>query len=177
MKQKDKYPLILLSIFLIITIFSGINPHYRSVWMSEQIVTIFFLVLLISTYKKFRFSNTSYTLIFFFLIVNTIGSYYSYSEVPLFDWLREIFNLSRNHYDRLAHFLYGLLFFFPFHEFITRKLKVKGIWACILTFLALIGTKGFYEIIEFASLFFADKATSSGLLGMQGDVWDAQKDM
>ena len=176
-KPKDKFPLILLGIFLLILIWSSINPHYRSVWFSEHIVTIVILGVLLLTYKKFKFSNSSYAFIFFFLVINTIGSHYSYSEVPLFNLIKETFELSRNHYDRVAHFLYGFLFFFPFQEFISRKLKVKVDWIYLLTLLVVVGTKGLYEILEFASVFLFSKSTSAGFLGMQGDMWDAQKDM
>ncbi len=174
---KKNYPLILLSLFLIILLISGISPNYRNVWLSEHIVTVFVLGILILTYKKFQFSNLSYTLIFVFLVMNTIGSHYSYSEVPMFEWIKEAFDLSRNHYDRLAHFMYGLTFYFPIYEFISKKLKVRGIWAHLVSFLIIIGTKGLYEILEFASIFFSSADTSTGFLGMQGDVWDAQKDM
>jgi len=177
MNWKKKCPLILLGLFFIIWIWSGINPHYRSVWLSEHIITVVILGVLLLTYRKFRFSNLSYTMIFIFLVINTIGSYYSYSEVPLFNLIKDTFELSRNHYDRMAHFMYGFLFFFPFHEFISKKLKVKGVWSYIMTVLVIVGTKGLYEILEYASTFFASTTTSKGFLGMQGDIWDAQKDM
>ncbi len=177
MKQENRYHLILLGLFFVIWIWSGINPSYRSVWLSEHIVTVVILGVLLLTYNRFRFSNLSYSMIFIFYVINAIGSHYSYSEVPLFNMIKEMFELSRNHYDRVAHFFYGFLFFFPFHEFISKKLKVKDVWSYIMTVLVVVGTKGLYEILEYTSIFFSSRATSTGFLGMQGDIWDAQKDM
>ena len=178
MDIKKNYPKILLIVYLLIWIYLAISPLYRDVWIDENTFTVVFVLFLILTYKKFRLSNFSYTLIFFFMILHAIGGHYSYTEVPIGNWFRDTFDLTRNHYDRVVHFLFGLIFFFPIYEFISKKLKVSWGWASFLSFFVLAGLKGIFEIIEYFYVIIIDTSTvSSNYLGMQGDIWDAQKDM
>lgn len=178
MKKQDYYPAILLGIFLIIWVLLALSPNYRSIWLDENILSVGLVVLLVATYHKFRFSNFSYTLLFFFLVLHTIGSHYTYAEMPLFDAVKETFDLSRNHYDRVVHFLFGIVFYFPIYEFLSRKLNVKGWWKYFLPFMLIIALKGIYEVLEVGyHLVRESKLVENNFLGMQGDTWDAQKDM
>lgn len=179
MNFKENYPKILLFVYIIVWILLAINPNYRSVWIDENIVPTLFIFLLILTYKKFRFSNLSYTFIFIFMILHEIGGYYSYSEMPLFDILKQNYNLARNHYDRLVHFLFGVLFFLPVHETITKIFKVpKGWRALILTTLTILSAKAGFEILEYGySAIRNNSLTVTNYLGEQGDSLDAIKDM
>ena len=176
--KKENYPKVLLILFLIIFLISAVNPNYMIVWVYENIITIVFLFLLIITYKKFKFSNLTYTLLFILLVLHAIGSHYSYSEMPLFDLIKDNFNLERNNYDRLVHFLFGFIFYFPVYEIISRKFKIKSFWVCLIAFLIITGFKGIYEIIEYVSILISkNDVIGTNFLGMQGDQWDAQKDM
>ncbi len=171
MKHK-RYHLTLLIILAVIWTFLAINPIYRDVWFAENILLLIFVPILIFTYNKFQFSSLSYTLIFIFLVLQTIGSHYSYAEVPF------ILDATRNHYDRVVHFLFGVVFYFPVYEIITKKLKIKGIWAHIFTFSIIASLKGIYEILEWGYIVVTRDSTAGiSFLGAQGDVWDAQKDM
>ncbi|MAG78756.1 hypothetical protein CMI39_00660 [Candidatus Pacearchaeota archaeon] len=172
------YPKILFVIFLIIWVFLAISPSYRGIWVAENILTILFVSLLVLTYRKFKFSNLSYTLFFILLILHTVGSHYSYTEMPLFNLIRDSLDLTRNHYDRLIHFLFGILFFIPTYEFISRKLRVKGFWGLFLAFFVVTSLKGIYEVLEYAYILVTKSETiGTYFLGMQGDQWDAQKDL
>jgi|SRR3989338_6906629 len=176
--EKDTYPKVLFILFTLFWILIAIAPRYRVVWIAESVPTVLLGIFLVFTYKNFRFSNWSYSLIFFFLILHTIGSYYSYSEMPLFDLLKELFDLSRNHYDRLVHFFYGFVFFFPIQEFLMQRFKMKGMWSAIFAFFTVASIGAIYELIEYFVLFFVESGiVGSNYLGMQGDIFDAQKDM
>ncbi len=178
MKKPDYYPAILLGVFIVFWIWLAVNPHYRSIWLDENILSIALVILLIMTYKKFRFSSFSYTLLFFFLILHTIGSYYTYAEMPLFDAIKETFGFSRNHYDRMVHFLFGIVFYFPIYEFMDKKLKIKIGWKYFLPFMLIIALKSVYEVIEVGyHLVRESKLVENNFLGMQGDIFDAQKDL
>jgi putative membrane protein len=179
MNLKDNYPKILLFVYAIIWIVAAINPRYRSVWMDENILPVLFVLLLIFTYKKFRFSNFSYTLIFAFLTLHAIGGHYSYAEVPLFDWIKEQYELTRNHYDRVVHFLFGVLFFLPFHEIITRIFRVPKGWKSLtITLFIVLSMKEFFEIIEYSyTAVRNNNLTTTNYLGEQGDVFDSIKDV
>ncbi len=178
MKKGDRLPVILLVVFTIFWIFAAINPYHRLVWLTENVLTILFIGFLVLTYRKFRFSNTSYVLLFLYLLFHTIGSHYTYTNMPLFNWIKDIFDLSRNHYDRLVHFFFGLAFYFPIYEFTTKKLKLKGWKSYLLPFLVIISFKAIYEIFEFLAVIATSSSVIGGsFLGMQGDQWDAQKDI
>ena len=177
--QKDNYPKILLVVFLVIWVWLAIDPNYRSIWIDENILTVLFIGLLVYTYNRFRFSNLSYTLLFVFMVLHAIGGHYSYAEMPLFDYFKDVFDLSRNHYDRAIHFSFGLLFFFPVYELLVRIFRVpKGWGAYFLAFFVIAAFKGMFEVIEYGYVWFrADPLNVTNYLGEQGDSWDAQKDV
>ncbi len=163
--------MLLLVALIIIWIGLAIKPLYRDVWLAENILFLIFVPILVLTYKKFEFSSLSYTLMFVFLVLQTIGSHYSYAEVPF------IFDATRNHYDRLVHFLFGMIFYFPIYELVTKKLKFKGIWAHAFVLSILISLKSIYEILEWGYVLVTEGSMAGiSFLGAQGDVWDAQKD-
>lgn len=179
MKKKEFFfPILLLVIFGLFWILSAIFPRYREVWLAENILTVAFVLFLILTYRAFRFSNLSYSLLFCFMLLHLIGSYYAYSEVPLFSYLKEILSLSRNHYDRLIHFLFGIIFFVPLQEFCNRKLRLSKGWSYFLAFMIITALKGTYEVIEYGWLLVTrNELIGTAYLGMQGDIWDSQKDI
>lgn len=178
MERKHLYPLALLIIYIIAFIWSAINPNYKSIWLAESIFPVIFVLFLSLSYRKFKFSSLSYTLIFIFLILHTIGAHYGYVDNPFFEDLKEKFDWERNNYDRLVHFLFGLLFFLPIYEVVSHKLNQRGWFVMLLVFLSIIGLKGGFEVIEY----WYGVTQQGGLLdthyvGMQGDIWDAQKDV
>ncbi|MBI4152770.1 DUF2238 domain-containing protein [Candidatus Woesearchaeota archaeon] len=178
MRKKDIFPLSLLAIFILFWLFSAIAPRYREVWLAENILTIAFILFLIITYRTFRFSNWSYGLIFGFMLLHVLGSYYSYSEMPLFSYFKELFMLSRNHYDRLVHFLFGIIFFLPLQEFCRKKLHLSRGWSFLFAFMMIAALKGMYEVLEYGWLLVTkNELIGMAYLGMQGDAWDAQKDI
>lgn len=170
--KKELYHKSLLGILMVFWLFIAINPTDRGVWFAENILFLIFLPILVFTYKKFQFSSLSYTLMFIFLILQTIGSKYGYSNVPF------IFDSVRNHYDRVVHFLFGVVFYLPLYELVTKKLKLKGIWSHFFVFTILFSMKGIYEILEWGYVMVTQGSSGSiAFLGAQGDAWDAQKDM
>jgi putative membrane protein len=176
---KENYPKILLFLYAIIWIVLAIHPNYRSVWIDENILPVLFVFFLIFTYKKFRFSNLSYSLMFIFLILHAIGGHYSYTEVPLFNLIKEQYGLMRNDYDRVVHFMFGVLFFLPFHEVITRIFKVPKGWRSLtITLFIVLSIKELFEITEYSyTALRHNTLTSTNYLGEQGDSLDSIKDV
>lgn len=175
--MKDKYPIYLLSIFAIIWIILAINPIDRFMWFVENAILLVFLTILISTFKYFRFSNISYTLIFIFAIFQSIGAHYTYSLVP-FDFVTNLFGFERNHYDRVIHFSFGLLLSYPFREFVIRTSNLRTkFWTYYFPVEMAFATGAVYEIIEWLFAISSDPSAGHAFLGSQGDVWDAQMDM
>ncbi|MDO8508978.1 MAG: DUF2238 domain-containing protein [Nanoarchaeota archaeon] len=183
--RKNKYAFSLLIIILVLFGITAINPPYPQDFFYEHIMTIVFFVLMIFSYKYFRLSNLSYTLIFAFLILHIIGARFTYSEVPYpqffmnyfnFD-IQEFFGWERNHYDRLVHFSFGLLFAYPLRELFWRVAQAKGIWRYYLPLELVMAFSMLYELIEYGFAVIVGGDVGQSYLGTQGDEWDAQKDM
>ena len=167
----------LLIIYIIEFIVLWINPFgWRSNWFAENLPVVLIVLLLVITYKKFRFSNLSYIFMFGFIYLHTIWGHFSFANVP-FDFITNLFDFQRNHFDRLAHFSVGF-YAFPFAEILRRVYKIK--FKFILFFFPLffiVSIAGFYEIIEWIYADMAGWEAGIAFLGSQWDIWDAQKDM
>ena len=166
----------LLLIVIFFLIWSGINPNERRTWFLEIGPTTLVLLLLIFTYKKFQFSTTSYVIFTILIVLTYIGGHYTYDDVPLFEWIKKAFNLSRNHYDRFGHFMKGLLVV-PMMEFLLRKGWIKKGWLLNLIVVSFaLSIAALYEIAEWISAMIIGKSARE-FLGTQGDVWDSEWDM
>jgi putative membrane protein len=156
---------------------SGIAPVDRRDWLLENFLVVVFAALLIVTYRRFPLSDLSYGLITAFMTLHSIGAHYSYSYVPFGLWVQEIFHQTRNHYDRLVHFSFGLMMAYPVREIFLRVANAKGFWAYYLPLDCILAFSAMYEIMEswFARIVSPD--LGDAWLGTQGDIWDAQKDM
>ena len=107
-------------LFLIGLTLSAIHPKEYFTWFLEVIPAIIGCVVLICTYKKFQFTNYTYFFILLHCYILFLGGHYTYAEVPLFDWIKETLDQSRNNYDKVGHFAQG---FVP--AMITRELFIK----------------------------------------------------
>ncbi len=181
-----KYPLVLYVITLIVLGLSAIDVPYPEDFVLEHIMTVVFLVLLAATYRWFRMSNISYTLMFLFMMLHILGAHYTYSEVPynsaIFNWtgfdVDQFFGFARNMYDRLVHFSFGLLFYYPAREVFNRFAETKGIWALYFPLDLMAALSMVYELLEYGIvLVYGADGVGATYLGSQGDIWDAQKDM
>jgi putative membrane protein len=173
----DKTKKAYLIIFFVALIISGINPHDYFTWFLEVIPALVALVILVTTYKKFQFSNFIYGLILFHSIVLMIGGHWTYAEVPLGFWIQDVFNFSRNHYDRFGHLMQGFVPALVAREMIIRNNIISNRkWMTFFIIFTILGFSAFYEFFEWGmSLATGESATA--FLGTQGDVWDTQWDM
>ena len=160
------------------------KPAHFSDWVLENVLTIAFITLLAITRNRFRFSNVSYFLIFVFLCLHTIGSHYTYAEVPYESWtaklgfsLNSLFGFTRNHFDRLVHFLFGFLLCYPVRETFMRIVHAKGAWSYYLPIELVMSLSMLYELIEWLVAAVFGGELGMAYLGTQGDIWDAHKDM
>jgi putative membrane protein len=177
MKGDTKYKIFLLVVFLAVWIWAAINPIYPHAWLIENYLVFFFIPVIILTGFYFRLSNTSYTLITMFMILHVIGSHYTYAEVPFGYFIQEFLGSSRNMYDRLVHFAFGLLLFYPIREMFMRLSQTKGAWSFWFPIELTFALAAIYEIIEWIAAVTIDPAAGLAFVGSQGDIWDAQKDM
>lgn len=176
---------VLLITFLLYWAALGLKPVDRHDWMLENVMLIPVFALLLWGWRRRLFSRTSHVLIFVFLCLHEVGAHYTYSKVPYNEWtqavfgqpLNEWFGWSRNHYDRLLHFLYGLLCANPAREIFLRVAKVKGFWSYFLPLDLMTSTSAFFELIEWAAAEVFGGELGAAYVGTQGDIWDAQKDI
>jgi len=172
-----RYYKILLIIFGIIFIWSMINPKDYFTWFLEVLPAIMGVLVLILTFTRFSFTRFTYALILAHCCILMVGGHYTYAEMPLFDWIKEVFHLSRNNYDKVGHFAQGFVPAIISREFLIRKNVVNGRgWLSVIVVAICVALSAIYEFIEwFVALIIGEAADS--FLGTQGYVWDTQSDM
>jgi len=173
MRKEDRYPIVCLVIYIIVFLIGAIKPWYFLNWVLESSLPLIFVFLLIKTYKRFRFSNLSYTCMLLFLILHTIGAHYTYSLVPLTKDALYFLGLSRNFYDWIVHFLFGLLMYFPAKEFLNKNYKsFSKKYPYLGTVFFLIAAGILFEIIEWGVyLFVGDEKLTTAFIAAQGETF------
>lgn len=168
---------ILIILFLLGLVLSGIHPHDYFTWLLEVFPAIIGLIVLLLTFKRFKFSDLTYFLILAHCYILFIGGHYTYAEVPLFDWIKDTFEQSRNNYDKVGHFAQGFVPAMIVRELFVRKEIVKHkSWLSFLTVCVCIAISVFYEFLEWLVAIIIGESADS-FLGTQGYVWDTQSDM
>ncbi|MNP98706.1 Inner membrane protein YjdF [compost metagenome] len=171
------------SIYIMLIVFSGtffwsiINPKEGFTCFLEIIPALIGVSVLALTFKKFRFTNFTYFLILIHCIILFIGGHYTYAEVPLFHYIKDVFHQSRNNYDKVGHFAQGLIPAMIIRELFIRKNVIanKSFFNFIIVSICL-AISAAYEWIEwFVSLLSGDEGDA--FLGTQGYIWDTQSDM
>ncbi|MBW7466607.1 DUF2238 domain-containing protein [Pontibacter aydingkolensis] len=166
-------------LFVVYLAYTGLTTPDLKNWALENTLTLSLVIFLIAFYNIFRFSDLSYTLIFLFLLLHMYGSQYQYAENPFGEWLKDQFNQPRNQYDRIVHLGFGLLLAYPMHEVFSKALHVRPFFSYLLPMEIVLSLSALYELVEWvvADVVFEDNQRGMDFLGMQGDIWDAQKDM
>ena len=170
------HQLLLLS-YLFIWCVLALSPVDRQDWLLENLLAMSTVAVLIFTYRRFAFSDVSYFLITVFMILHAVGAHYTYAKVPFGFWLKDAFDLSRNHFDRIVHFAFGFLLAYPAYELFVRAAKAPRGWALFMAAIAVTSLSGTFEVVESWVAQIASPELGDAYLGTQGDVWDAQKDM
>jgi putative membrane protein len=122
-------------------------------------------------------SDLSYLLIFVYLSMHEWGAEYKYSDVPLGEWIKPWLGTTRNHYDRIMHFSYGLLLSYPMQEWFMRVVRVTSNWRYLLPVESTLAFSACYEMLEALAASVLTPERGEEFVGMQGDMWDSQKDM
>lgn len=171
------YPLVLFVSQVLVMGWSWHDSRSIGLWFIEAAPALIGMVLLAITYTKFRFTDITYTCIALQLTILFIGAHYSYALVPVFNWLKETFELSRNYFDRLGHLAQGLVPALIMRELLTRLSSLKpGKCQAALIIMSCLGISAFYEIFEWI-VAISMGASAEEFLATQGDPWDSQKDM
>lgn len=174
--QMNKY-YILPVLFLIGFIWSGINPHDHFTWILEVFPAILGAIVLLSTFRRFRFTYMAYLLVLVHCYILFIGGHYTYAEVPLFDWIRDTLHQSRNNYDKVGHFAQGFIPAIITREiFIRHGILKKEQWLPFVIVCVCVTISVMYEFLEWFVAIVTGESSDS-FLGTQGYAWDTQSDM
>jgi putative membrane protein len=172
-----KYKIFLLALFVATWCWSAYKPLHPADWLLENYLVFAWVPIILLTFRYFRLSNISYTLITLFMCLHLIGAHYTYVEVPFGYTLQDWFGADRNMYDRLVHFSYGFLLAYPVREMFVRLARVRGFWGYFFPIDLTLSFSAIYELIEWRAVANVPPELGLAFLGSQGDVWDAQKDM
>lgn len=184
-RPNDRFVTILAVVFAMEWVALAVAPFDRADWALENALVVVAVIALAASYRRLRFSRISYTLIFVFLCLHEVGAHYTYAKVPYDAWfaavtggtLNDLVGWERNHFDRVVHFLYGLLLAYPIREVFLRVAAVRGFWGYFLPLDLTASTSMTFELFEWVAAELAGGDLGMAYLGTQGDVWDAHKDM
>jgi putative membrane protein len=166
-----------LLVFSSVLIWSGINPRERVIWFLEVAPALSGLLILMITFRSFRFTRMAYWLILAHSVILMVGGHYTYAEVPLFNWIRDAFDMSRNNYDKVGHLAQGFVPAIISREILVRKSPLKeGKWLFFVVVSICLALSAFYEFIEWWAAL-AGGTAAEAFLGTQGYAWDTQSDM
>lgn len=166
-----------LTIYGVVLLWSAIGPKDYFTWWLEVIPALVAVVLLFVTRKRFQFTPLVYWLLLGHCIILMVGGHYTYAEVPLFDWIKELLHSDRNNFDKVGHFAQGFVPALVAREIIIRNNVINGrYWTSFFVACFSLAVSAFYELIEWwVAISTGDSAEA--FLGTQGYVWDTQSDM
>ena len=177
MPPSPREPISLCVIAMAALAVSAIHPHDRLTWVLEVFPFFIAAPVLIATWSRFPLTPLLYRLILFHALILFMGGHYTYAETPLGEWLRELFALDRNPYDRIGHFAQGFVPAILAREvLLSRTPLVRGGWLFFIVASVCLGVSACYEFIEWWSAMLLGQGADA-FLGSQGDQWDTQWDM
>jgi putative membrane protein len=169
-----KICLLLFSAFWLYFLFT---TRSQTNWWIENILVLLFIPVLISLQSRQPFSYRSIICIFLFLLTHIYGAQMSYTYNQFGALLQTHFQLSRNPYDRLVHFSFGLFASYPLYEIFVHRWQCNHKWSCFLSCWTVLGLATIFELVEWLVAACTDSATGESYVATQGDIWDAHKDI
>ena len=158
-------------------VWSAIRPHDYFTWILETFPAIIGFVILAATYRRFPLTPLAYTLLMIHAAILMLGGHYTYAEVPLGYWMRDVLHTARNDYDRLGHFAQGFVPAIVAREILIRRKIVRGGgWVYFIVVCICLAISAAYELLEWR-VSIASGSKGDAFLGTQGDIWDTQEDM
>src|SRR4249920_549629 len=173
----DRLRVTLLAAVAVVFVWSGWAPRDRMTWVLEVFPVIIAIPLLVATRRRFPLTSLAYVLIAVHATILMVGGRYTYAEVPLFNWIRDVLHLARNHYDRLGHLAQGFIPAIVAREILIRRGVIRSpLWLFFLVTCVCLAISAVYELVEWSAAATTGSAADA-FLGTQGDPWDTQKDM
>lgn len=176
-RTKEGLHRVLLGIIIVFALWTAINPFDSYMWRANFMVAVAYTIGFVIIYRRVKFSTLTVVLVFIHLVIILLAAKYTYEEFPPFNWLRDNYNLDRNYFDRVGHFFQGFAPVIAMREIYLKSnymKKSKFFYVTLVMFT--LGISGAWELLEFVGSEVAGK-TEVYTLSMQGDIWDAQRDM
>lgn len=180
LKKFTRNPVLIIAsvVYAAIWTFYAIDPVWRPQWWLDNYLVFALVAVLVATYRKYQLSDVSYILIAVFMSLHAIGAHSGYSSVELGFWMSRTFGFERpNVYDRLVHFLFGLLLAYPLHELLRRYSQFKRVWLYVLPADFILSYSALYELIEAMVAWTLPPEEYDPFVGLQGDIYDGYRDM
>ncbi|HEY0630377.1 MAG TPA: DUF2238 domain-containing protein [Sphingomicrobium sp.] len=133
--------------------------------------------------RRWELSWISWICLLIFLLLHLFAAHWTYSDVPYRQWLAAVgidpapMMGTRNMFDRLVHFCFGLLVVRPIVEIESVHVGVHRRLANRLAILFVLASSAAYEIFEWTLAILVSPEAAEAYNGQQGDMFDAQKDM
>lgn len=162
--------------FALVFAWSAYAPVSREDWWMENVLVLTVIAVAIVGYPHVRLSDLSYFFICCFLCLHEVGAHYTYDYVPLGYWLKDTFHFRRNDYDRIVHFSFGFFWAYPAREMFLQAVRTRKFWTYFSPVGIILAVSALFEIIEayMAQLY---PGMEEKYVGMQGDIFDSQRDM
>ena len=177
-----KFKILLCSIYLLFAIYLMTISSYANTpeLYLNNIVTLFLFLLIIFDLYKNTLRKYGFLGLFIFSVLHSIGSTWLYSNVPYNEWidslfginLEEYFDFSRNHYDRLVHFSFGVFLLAATRDLIIKIYKINIKSALIIAFLCIKFFSMVYELFEWGITLLLPERIAKSYNGQQNDNWD-----
>lgn len=166
-----------IAIFWGVLVWSAIEPKDYYTWILEVLPALVGVGVLAATRRRFPLTPLVYLLILMHCVILMVGGHYTYAEVPLFDWIGQALDHTRNNYDKLGHFAQGFVPAMIGREILIRRDVVNGRgWRNFMIVCICLAVSAFYELIEWWVAVLSGTGAEA-FLGTQGYMWDTQSDM
>lgn len=170
---------------LAVFVATWIHPRWPFEQALHSSLTVVGLAWLVLHARRWPMRDGDFIAICVFIAAHCIAARWLYSNVPYDDWCRQLlgwspqraFGWQRNHFDRLIHLLYGLLFVPTIHASLRQRWPLGIGQAFVLSVMSVMCTSLVYEWAEWAIALTMSPTQAEAYNGQQGDVWDAHMDM
>ena len=176
----NRYKTILLIIFAVALIWSGINPPAgRADWLLENSPIFLAIFAFIFLARYIKLSDLSYTFIAVYLMFPLVAAHFGVTGVSIGNTIAQIIGTTRNMYDRLTHFIFGFLLFYPIQELVMffKNDRSESIWNYYVPFETILAFSCLYEIFEWLAAITVNPVLAASFYGSQGDIFDTPEDM
>ncbi|WP_127563204.1 DUF2238 domain-containing protein [Stenotrophomonas indicatrix] len=183
--EPGRFALFCLAIYAGCWLLAAVEPYHRRDWLLENLLAFVAVPYLVVQQWRRPFRPVTNALLLIFLCLHAVGAHFTYAEVPYDAWAQrltgrtvsDLLHWDRNHFDRLVHFAYGVLVVPAAKELYARHLAASELMLNLIAIQFIVATSAAYELIEWGAVLVVDQDLGMAYLGIQGDIWDAHKDV